>query len=184
MVLTDREIEQALSQHQIKIEPKPDLAVSLSSTSLDLTLSDRFSTWKKVSGMSVRPGARGFNYNNTLALQEQLTSDSFTLHPHCFVLAWTHEEVTLPLNSRIAARVEGKSSLARFGVSVHVTAPTIHSGFTGHIQLEMFNFGDLEIILEKGMRVCQLIFEMTFGTPQKGYQGIFSGQKPTSFLKS
>lgn len=184
MVLTDREIEQALAQKQIQIEPKPDLAVSLSSTSLDLTLSDRFSEWSKGAGMSIRPGAKGFDYNKTLGLQEQRTSETFTLHPHCFVLAWTHEEVTLPLYSRIAARVEGKSSLARFGVSVHVTAPTIHSGFTGHIQLEMFNFGNLEIILEKGMRICQLIFETTMGTPQKGYQGIFSGQKPTSFVKT
>jgi dCTP deaminase len=135
----------------------------------------------KVAGIPVRPGAKGFDYKDTLALQSQKTSETFTLYPQCFVLAWTHEEITLPLNSRIAARVEGKSSLARFGVSVHVTAPTIHSGFTGHIQLEMFNFGNLEIILEKGMRVCQLIFETTLGTPQKGYQGMFAGQKPTSF---
>jgi dCTP deaminase len=26
-------------------------------------------------------------------------------------------------------RVEGKSSLARLGIGVHVTAPTIHAGF-------------------------------------------------------
>jgi dCTP deaminase len=28
-----------------------------------------------------------------------------------------------------------------------------------------------------GMRICQLIFEQTLGTPEKGYQGQFAGQK-------
>lgn len=180
MVLTDREIEQALSQKQIIIDPLPNLAQSLSSTSLDLTLSDRFSTWKDLKGMSISPGADGYDYvKNTLALQDHQTSATFVLKPKGFVLAWTHEEVVLPLFSRIAARVEGKSSLARVGVSVHVTAPTIHSGFEGHIQLEMYNFGCLDINLTQGMKVCQLIFETTMGTPAKGYKGMFSGQKPT-----
>ena len=183
MVFTDREIEQALSQGQIIIEPAPNLAEALSSTSLDLTLSDRFSEWKSMPGTSITPGADGYDYENTLALQNHQTSDTFTLKPRHFVLAWTHEDVILPFYSRIAARVEGKSSLARLGVSVHVTAPTIHSGFEGNIQLEMFNFGNLDIILSKGMRVCQLIFEITFGTPAKGYSGQFSGQRPTGIQK-
>ncbi|MHB8886794.1 MAG: dCTP deaminase [Methylovirgula sp.] len=179
MVLTDREIEQALSQKQIIIEPSPNLEEALSSTSLDLTLSNRFSTWKNSPGISISPGAKDYDYQNmVLSLQDHHTSGAFTLKSKHFVLAWTHEEVILPFESRIAARVEGKSSLARLGVSVHVTAPTIHSGFQGPIQLEMYNFGCLDIILTPGMRVCQLIFEGTFGTPAKGYKGQFWGQKP------
>ena len=184
MVLTDREIEQALSQKQIIIDPRPNLAEALSSTSLDLTLSDRFSEWKSMPGTSISPGAEGYDYENTLSLQSHQTSNNFTLKPKSFVLAWTLEEVILPFYSRIAARVEGKSSLARLGVSVHVTAPTIHSGFEGNIQLEMYNFGNLDIILSKGMRACQLIFETTLGTPSKGYSGQFSGQKPSGHQKS
>lgn len=66
--------------------------------------------------------------------------------------------------------------MARLGVGIHVTAPTIHSGFAGSIQLEMFNFGPHKIVLQAGMRVCQLIFEQTYGTPNKGYKGMFAGQ--------
>jgi len=95
-----------------------------------------------------------------------------------FVLAWTAEIVTIPNSSRLAARVEGKSSMARLGVSVHVTAPTIHCGFSGPIQLEMFNFGPHNIILDAGMNICQLVFEQTLGTPEKGYEGIFLNQTP------
>ena len=40
----------------------------------------------------------------------------------------------------------------------------------------MFNFGPNTVILDAGMRVCQLIFEQTVGTPERGYQGSFAKQ--------
>jgi len=75
----------------------------------------------------------------------------------------------LPVHTRLAARVEGKSSLARFGLGVHITAPTIHSGFALPIRLEIMNHGYLPIRLREGMKICQLIFELTLGTPEKGF---------------
>jgi dCTP deaminase len=66
--------------------------------------------------------------------------------------------------------------LARLGVGIHITAPTIHSGFEGQVQLEMFNFGPNTIVLDAGMRICQLIFEQNVGTPEKGYEGSFAKQ--------
>jgi dCTP deaminase len=41
----------------------------------------------------------------------------------------------------------------------------------------MFNFGPHEVILDAGMRICQLVFEQTLGTPEKGYQGMFLKQE-------
>jgi len=35
----------------------------------------------------------------------------------------------------------------------------------------------MKVKLVPGMRVCQLIFEQTLGTPAKGYAGQFSDQK-------
>lgn len=80
------------------------------------------------------------------------------------------------MNARLAARVEGKSSLARFGLGVHITAPTIHAGFKGRVRLEIFNNNIVPIRLITGMRICQLIFELTLGTPDHGYQGQFLDQ--------
>jgi dCTP deaminase len=102
--------------------------------------------------------------------------DGYILEPKAFVLGWTEENLTLPAHSRLAARVEGKSSLARLGIGVHVTAPTVHAGFKGPIQLEFCNNGTLRVKLLAGMLVCQLIFEQTLGTPEKGYKGQFYGQ--------
>jgi dCTP deaminase len=104
-----------------------------------------------------------------------------------FLLGWTLEKVQLPHRSRLAARVEGKSSLARLGVGVHVTAPTIHAGFGASadpqhlgnpLQLEIWNVGPLSVVLKTGMRICQLIFEVVDGTPEKGYAGQFHIQGP------
>jgi len=101
------------------------------------------------------------------------------------VMLWSREDlysdgqknnVELPTDSRVAARVEGKSSLARLGIGIHITAPTIHAGFSGPIQLEICNHGFLRVRLIPGMPVCQLIFEQTLGTPEKGYKGQFLGQ--------
>ena len=86
------------------------------------------------------------------------------------------EIIELPISSKIAARVEGKSSLARLGIGIHVTAPIIHAGFKGPIQLEICNHGPFKVRLLPGMRICQLIFEQTMGTPEKGYSGQFYGQ--------
>ena len=116
-----------------------------------------------------------------------ILADGFELAPGQFVLGYTQQSIHLPRASRLAARVEGKSSLARLGVGVHVTAPTIHAGFGDNpedpsdrglpIQLEIFNLGNLTVALEVGMPICQLILEEVRETPVKGYVGQFSGQK-------
>jgi dCTP deaminase len=85
---------------------------------------------------------------------------------------------------------ESKSSLARLGIGMHVTAPTIHAGFGykkdddtypgSPLQLEIWNVGALDVKLEAEKPVCQLIFEIVDGTPEKGYEGRFSIQGPST----
>ncbi|MFY9628129.1 MAG: dCTP deaminase [Methylocystis sp.] len=114
-----------------------------------------------------------------MTFTETITIDGYQLKQKELILAYTKEYVDLRRDTKIAARVEGKSSLARIGLSVHITAPTIHAGFDGQIRLEIVNHGHLPIKLKPGMRICQLIFEQTLGTPVRGYGGQFSGQKAT-----
>lgn len=183
MILTDREIQSSLRTGQITIkpDPKPD---AYSYTSLDLTLAREICIWTSDdSGPSspvVAPAESGFNFGEFATQQSKLrklSSRGFVLEPNALILAWTRESIGLPVHSRIAARIEGKSSLARLGIAVHVTAPTIHAGFSGQIQLEVCDHGRWRVRLQPGMRVCQLIFEQTLGTPDKGYAGQFKSQK-------
>lgn len=90
--------------------------------------------------------------------------------------AGSRERVHLKHESKLAARVEGRSSLARLGLMVHLTAPTIHPGFSGRITLEMINHGPFYLRLVPGTtRVCQLIFERLEDAPEgeiaTGFQG-------------
>src|SRR5262249_40260589 len=139
--------------------------------------------WNKVdvagSTILVSPGAPDYRFQRVAdehSTPHEFGVDGYVLEPGRFILAWTHERVELPVENGLAARVEGKSSVARLGIGIHVTAPTIHAGFRGEIQLEMFNFGALNVRLVPGMRVCQLIFEQSLGTPEKAYAGMFANQ--------
>lgn len=121
------------------------------------------------------------DYDYDAVLQEMsktivIGSEGYELPRKELVLGWTVEYINIPIDARMAARVEGKSSLARLGIGVHLTAPTIHAGFKGQIRLEIVNHGPLPILLKSGMRICQLIFEVTMGTPEGGYKGQFLGQ--------
>lgn len=175
MILTDREIQAFLASDQIRITPSPP-AEAFSSTSLDLTLDEPGEIWKDLPGQPIQPNAQGYNYRSLDSRKDKVILRGYPFKTHTLLLAWTKEDIVLPYTSRIAARVEGKSGLARLGLLVHMTAPTIHAGFRGQIQLEMYNLGPYDIILDAGMTICQLIFEITFGTPEKGYGGQFSGQ--------
>jgi dCTP deaminase len=182
MVLTDREIQSALQNNQIIISPNP-VREAYSSTSVDLNLSPILQVWKESppAGVDqiVSPSTPGYKFNDFVKEFTSLVTmdgDGFVVEPLMFLLAWTMEEVELPSHTRLAARVEGKSSLARLGIGIHITAPTIHAGFRGPIQLEVCNHGRLRVKLVPEMPVCQLIFEQTLGTPDKGYAGQFLGQ--------
>lgn len=74
-----------------------------------------------------------------------------------FALASTIERIRMP--SHMVGRVEGKSSLARLGLFVHITAGFIDPGFEGHITLELFCALERGILLYPGMPVCQISFE-------------------------
>jgi dCTP deaminase len=181
VILTDREIKIAIESGNIGIEPKPNQD-AYASTSVDLTLDKNVRLYKLArEGIEtvLDPTAKNYNFVRVLEQlsdKDEINDGGYVLNPSRLILAWTRENVNLQTQSRIAARVEGKSSMARIGLLVHLTAPTIHSGFKGQIQLEIINLGPLPIKLKTGMRICQLVFEQTLGVPEIGYQGQFSSQ--------
>lgn len=102
---------------------------------------------------------------------------SFLLEPHRFVLGNTRERVELPKKSRIAARVEGRSTLARLGLVVHMTAPTIHADFRGTIVLEIYHFGPYTLRIPPGVAFCQLIFERVGEEPEGPVRTSYQDQR-------
>jgi dCTP deaminase len=185
LILTDREIRNSLEAGLFDIKPSPSLE-AYSSTTVDLTLSPVLRVYRaQTTGLksAIDPSQPGFN---AITLINSLTDvanidekNGYDLPPGILVLGWTVETIDLKDHCRLAARVEGKSSLARVGLGIHVTAPIIHTGFKAPIQLEMINHGPLPICLRKGMRICQIVFEQTLGMPDRSYKGQFLGQTAT-----
>ena len=75
--------------------------------------------------------------------------------------------VTWPGN--IVGWLDGRSSLARLGLMVHVTAHRIEPGWSGNIVLEFFNSGKLPLALKPGMKIGALSFEVLSGAAEKPY---------------
>ncbi|MQT14003.1 dCTP deaminase [Segnochrobactrum spirostomi] len=181
MILTDRELRHSLETGGVVIEPRPAEA-AFGPTSIDLRLHSRlrvFRTPETGEATPIDPAADGYVFAEAIdkiTSPIEITEQGFLLAPQQLVLAWTLETVLLDPNSRLVGRLEGKSALARIGLAVHVTAPTIHAGSSGQIQLEIVNHGPRPIVLRRAMRICQFIVEQTLGVPDQVYRGQFKGQ--------
>ena len=93
--------------------------------------------------------------------------EAFFLHPGELALSVTLESVKLPSN--IVGWLDGRSSLARLGLMVHVTAHRIDPGWEGRIVLEFFNAGKLPLALRPNMAIGALSFEVLSGHSTKPY---------------
>ncbi len=111
------------------------------------------------------------NYGKTTILKHGAPQ---TINPHERAVGKTLEHLTLP--PHIAGRIEDKSTLARYGLAVHISAPTVLAGFVGRLYLEMYNYGPFPIGLEVGMNIAQLILEHVGLPPVSPYDGQYSGQ--------
>lgn len=182
MILTDRDILDAMAEGSVLIEPPPPPEF-YAPNGVDLRLDARLTLYRDPAPGEdpvIDPAGPGYSFREAITRMAgdiDIGSEGFVLDPGRLVLGWTLERVDLRPGARLAARVEGKSSLARIGLIVHLTAPTIHAGSTGQIQLEIINLGPRPIRLRAGMKVCQLILEQTLGVPQRGYGGQFAGQR-------
>ena len=184
MVLSDASIKKLLKEGAIGIDPPPS-SDQYASSALDLRLGNEFHRYKPQlvgqQGVDVVIRFGQFDYKRLAGEYiEKVPLDSnggVVLKPGDFRLCTTAEKITLPRRSNVAARVEGRSTLARLGLTVHVTAPTIHAGWLGVITLEIKNVGDLQVFLKPGDRICQLIFEVVEGNPETALNSIFQDQK-------
>ena len=131
MVLSRNEIQAEIAAGRLKFDPP--VGSQIGPSSVDLMLGDELLLLPKpgeYEGPIVEPAKPGFQV--MLMLKERgrprlLTDDPYTIDPGELILGWTREHISLPTS--IAARVEGKSSLARLGLSAHITAPTVIAGY-------------------------------------------------------
>lgn len=158
MILTDKEIIKKIYNHEIIIEPKP-IDEAIQPSSIDLRLGNEY--WQMIkTEETLDPRNNEPKYNI-------INANAIVIPPNEFVLATTKEWVEIPTN--LCARVEGRSSIGRLGVTVHITAGFIDAGFKGNITLEIKNLSPNSILLYEDMRVAQLVFEELTDYPNRAY---------------
>ena len=179
MILSNIEIQKALNEGRLVIDPRPqpEQPDSVSgecpyqTSSVDLRLADEITFFKEGLALNIdlRLGKFSDLFGPNSEYRKIANDQPYSLAPGKFVLAKTRERISLPImadgRTCLAARVEGKSSYARCGLLVHFTAPTIHSGFAGTITLELINLGPLPVLLYPDAPICQLIVEEVAGVP-------------------
>lgn len=184
MILSDRGIKKCLSEGKIRIDPAPS-DKQYATSSVDLLLGDEL---YYIAGPESPEGVDVIINPHQVDLTSLFTrfrsplkkepDGGHRIEPKQFALGLTRETIALPRKSKLAARVEGRSKLARLGLSVHFTAPTIHCGFEGRIVLEMYNFGPFVLKLQPGeLAICQLIFERLETAPLAAASSHFQGQQ-------
>ena len=182
MIYCDRQIEKAIRDRRLMIDPSPDPS-QFDSTSLNLRVGDDFLIWKEAlqaKGTAHSIDLDDIDLSEIIGLTDPLPANAdgiVVIPPGAFVLVRTLEHLTFPLKSKLAGRVEGRSKQARLGLTAHITAPIIHAGFSGRITLEIVNHGPFELkVRPRETRLCQLIIEEVKGVPRRGGSVLFSQQ--------
>ena len=167
MILSDREIWMEIGSERLKFTP-PIGPEQVGPSAVDLRLGNEFTTFRTPeAGIEVVIDPTKIDNVEDILVsygeRHQIgQGDSFLLEPGSLVLAYTLEYVEMP--NYLAARVEGRSSLARLGISIHQTAPTVHATFEGQLRLELSHSGPYPCRLYPGQKICQLVIGR-LGTP-------------------
>lgn len=171
MRLSDVEIKSYLRDEKIVITPSPD-PQSISGVTVDVRLGNKFRVFEGHNAPFIDISGPKADVQKALdsVMSDEIVLEGdqpFILHPGELALAMTLESVTLPAD--IVGWLDGRSSLARLGLMVHVTAHRIDPGWSGNIVLEFINAGKLPLALRAGMPIGALNFETLSSPAQNPY---------------
>jgi dCTP deaminase len=181
-LLSDASIVAELQSGHLVIDPEPK-ATDYSTSSVDIHLGDIIRVFKEghpaveqTADLS-HPAIHGSF--DQLMENKTIPEGGLPLKPRQFVLGWTKERIGLP--NDLCALIYGRSTLGRFGLVIHMTAPIIHPLFNAQVVLEICNFSPVTCLLKKDMPIGQLIFFRLDTPSQKaGLSTHWQGQKPTT----
>ncbi len=151
MILSDSDIQKALTDGSVVIDPL--FPNSIQPASVDLHLGKDFLVFNNHAHACIdlqKP-------MDDMVEEVSISQDRpFILHPGEFVLGMTYEVVGVANN--MVGRLEGKSSLGRVGIIVHATAGYIDPGNKLKITLELHNIMNLPVKLYYKMPIAQIAF--------------------------
>lgn len=173
-LLSDRDINSAILAGELRIIPLIDSDLQVRGSVIDLRLGHNFEVFHSNVPRLIDPMLPPMDdAGDSVEIDIDFTN-GIEIGPGQFILAHTLEYIKLPLD--VAAQIEGRSSFARLGLQVHMTANLVEAGFDGCLTLEILNSGPSTIKLYPGMRIAQLRF-YRFVTPPRYPYGIAGENK-------
>jgi dCTP deaminase len=207
MYLSDRDLGYAIECGKLIFKPAPE---KIDATSIDLHLDaiseakiwniNKFREHEFATGRN-RPelriakyDLRAFGEGYLIAPPDEMRDGplqpvikrglQIVVRPHGFLLWQTKEVVgtNADKNADLICFVDGKSTRARAGILVHLTAPTIHTTWSGKITLEIANLGPFDLVLEENDVIAQLTVAKVTSPPAADVTGssVTQGQTAVS----
>jgi dCTP deaminase len=175
-ILSGKEIEMAMGQGEIEISPFE--ATQLNPASYDLTLGEGITVYEGFDSHKDRL----LNYlnpkKNNPTTSFKMGPEGYLLRPGIGYLMHTREVVG---TDKYVPAIDGKSSIGRLFVLVHVTAGLGDPGFKGQYTLEVLT--TYPIRLYPGMRICQIRFFTIRGEIDL-YKGHYKGDTAVGAVAS
>jgi len=139
--------------------------------SVDLTLGNVFRVFEKIRGIiHVKGDPHVERFTKLVSVKD---GDYLLLMPGELVHGITRELIALP--DDVAGWIEGRSSYARMGLMIHMSAGLVQPGTRNRQVLEVNNMSPAPIALYPGVRICQLVLESVRGRAR--YGGRFRRQR-------
>ena len=163
MILSDIDIRKCICNGSTLI--KPFCEEHLRGASYDLSMSNKIAVFKKQ--------VRTLRLDNQSEIdsvyeQKELSSAGYTLEPGEYILVTVAEEVSIPVN--MAAHIRPRTKFSRLGLIV--SAQHCNPGYSGMLQLGVYNASPNAITLHSGLNIAQIVFEELRSVPsvEKQYQ--------------
>lgn len=152
MILSDRDIKKSIKTGEIEVAPFDEKY--LQPASVDLHLDKEFLVFDNYKNYVIDPKKPLDEMMRKITITEK---KPFVLHPGEFALGMIYEKTGVSAN--YVGRLEGKSSVGRMGVLIHITAGFLDPGNSLKMTLEFHNVANLPVLLYYKMPIAQIAFE-------------------------
>ena len=171
-MLVDNQIKEEIKNGNINIKPYNE--ENISPAAYYFTLGEILLIPEEGQRVSVVNGP------NPTYTKIDISQNPYIIKPGEFLLGQTEEELSLENN--IGMFIDGRTSIARLGLTIHKTATFVQPGHSSSIiTLEIYNTGNMEIELSYKMPIAKGIFFKSSKPSDKSYKesGIYPLQKET-----
>lgn len=170
MQLSDKDIYKAMVKGDllfVGVNPKYPFVKEkqVQPASVDLRLGNRIIRFKE--------NIENFDIKNIKEIDKYLDvqyineGEAIEVKPNEILFAQIYEQISIP--DYLSARVEGRSRVARLGISVHCTGDYINPGFAGAMPLQIINHNYFPVVLYPYISICQMILYRLSDEPLVSY---------------